>query len=113
MALWDLMSASVSPDMYNRAGDIQTAFQWIAENPALHETKCRFVINSDWGEVGLLTPSAFIIQDPDPSNPTPKDNINFATTKITWGKEHSHQFQRDVTIEYVTLFPILVHLSFN
>ena len=99
MALWDLMSAAISPEIYNRAADVQAAFQWIVEHPAVHETKCRFVINSDWGEIGLLTPSAFII--PDPNSPPPTDNIIFSSTKITWGKEHSHQFQRDVTIEYV------------
>jgi hypothetical protein len=97
MTLWDLMSAATDPAVYGRATDVQNAFQWIVEHPAVHKTKCRFVINSDWGEVGLLTPSAFIV--PDTTSPPPTTNINFASTKITWGKEQSHQFQRDVTIE--------------
>lgn len=97
MTLWDLMSAAISPDVYNRAPDIQAAFQWVTAHPALHQTKCRFVVSSDWGEVGLLTPSAFII--PDPESPPPTDNVVFSSTKISFGREHSFQYQRDVIIE--------------
>jgi hypothetical protein len=60
------------------------------------DTKCHFV-NSDWGEDGLWMPSAFIAEDT--TSPPPTDNIDFASTKITWGQEYSHQYQRDVTIE--------------
>lgn len=98
MTLWDMIRTSTNPELAKRASDIQAAYKWIAEHPRLHETKCRLVINSDWGEVGLLTPSSFIV--PDTQNPAPKDNTTFTLTKITWGKEHSHKFQRDVTIEY-------------
>lgn len=101
MTLWDIMSAATDPDVYNRAADVQNAYQWIAEHPAVHETKCRFVINSDWGEIGLLTPSAFII--PDPDSPPPTNDVVFTTTKISWGGKR--QFQRDVTIEYVLKTP--------
>lgn len=91
------MSAANSDAVSNRASDVQKAFEWIVSHPRTHVTKARFTINSDWAEIGLLTPSAFITQDPD--NPYPTDNTVFSTTKIVWGREHSHQFQRDVTIE--------------
>jgi len=96
MTLWDVMSAAADPDVSDRASDVQNAFSWIVEHPAMHLTKCRMTINSDWAEIGILTPSAFI----DTSSISPNDNCSFSTTKITWGKEHSHQFKRDVTIDF-------------
>lgn len=99
MSLWELMTAAMDDDLNNRAGDIESAFTWIVANPATHQTKCSLTINSDWGEIGLLTPSAFIL--PDPANPPPTDNITFSKTKIVWGQEHSHEFKRDVRIDFI------------
>ena len=42
-------------------------------------------------EVGLLTPSAVIVADPSFQLP---DNTVFAETKVQWGKEHSHDYER-------------------
>jgi hypothetical protein len=98
-ALWDIMSFSSDNDVSGRAEDIQKAYDWICENPEDHFTKCRLTINSDWGEIGLLTPSATIVEDKD--LPYNRDNTYFGRTKITWGREHSFAFQRDYTIEYV------------
>jgi hypothetical protein len=99
--LWDAMTATWEPDIVKYAHDVEVAYNWIMENPQLHKTKCRFTINSDWGEFGITSPNAFVVQDPD--HPPPSDNLSFSGTKITWGKEHSHEFQRDVTVEYVSL----------
>jgi len=102
MTLWDLMSASDEPAVSSRSLDVQRAYEWIGANPQEHRTKCRFVINSDWGEIGLLTPSAFIMEDPDsPIDPSVKANLILSSTRITWGKERSHNFQRDVTIDFI------------
>lgn len=82
--------------------DVQNAYQWIVSNPQVHQTKAVFTINSDWGEIGLLTPSTSIIPDPDaPVDPSLLNNLNFASTKITWGNEPSHQYQCDVTIAFI------------
>ena len=42
-------------------------------------------------EIGLLTPSAVIVADPGFQLP---DKTVFAETKVQWGKEHSHQYER-------------------
>ncbi|KAK7688953.1 hypothetical protein QCA50_007644 [Cerrena zonata] len=110
--IWTLMNAAVDQDLVKRAIDVQHAYEWIVQNPRKHWTKCRFVINSDWAEVGLLTPSAFIMEDPD-SKPSP-NNLVFTTTKIQWGKEWSHAYQRDVTIDFLIVndgSPVDIQLS--
>ena len=102
MTLWDVMASSDDEDVAKRNPDVQHAYQWVVSHPQEHWTKCRFVINSDWGEIGLLTPSAIILPDPEhPVDPSVLANTNLATTKITWGKEQSHSFQRDVTIDFI------------
>ena len=95
--LWTVMAATFDPTIFKHANDVKAAFFWIAENPAPHWTKGVVAINSDWGEFGITSPSAYIIQDPD--LPPASDNLIFSGTKIQWGKEHSHAFQRDVTIK--------------
>lgn len=97
--LWDVMSATFDPEIIKHFKDVKTAYEWIMENPAPHWTKAVVTINSDWGEFGITSPDAIIIPDPD-HTPDP-DNLVFSGTKIVWGKEHSHNFQRDVTIKYV------------
>ena len=99
MAIWELMSLAADPKVYKRVDDFSNAYKWISSNPGVYITKCRFTINSDWGEIGLLTPSAFI--EKDPASPPPTDNVNFQTTKVSFGREHSYQFKRDVIVEYV------------
>jgi hypothetical protein len=95
--LWTIMAATFDPDILKHSNDVKSAFYWILENPAPHWTKAVVTINSDWGEFGITSPSAYIIQNPD--MPPTVDNLIFSGTKIQWGKEHSHAFQRDVTIK--------------
>ena len=97
MPLWTVMGATFDPDILKRALDVQSAFYWILQNPAPHWTKGAVTINSDWGEFGITSPSAYIIQDPDA--PPTIDNLVFSGTKIQWGKEYSHTFQKDVTVK--------------
>ncbi|CAN9356341.1 unnamed protein product [Alternaria alternata] len=97
--LWTIMSATFDPDILKHSNDVKNAFYWICENPAPHWTKGVVTINSDWGEFGITSPSGYIIQDPD--QPPTVDNLVFSGTKIQWGKEHSHAFQRDVTIHFI------------
>ncbi|MCJ1384368.1 hypothetical protein MMC17_007484 [Xylographa soralifera] len=99
MAIWDLMFLAKNPKIYKRVNDISNAYKWISQNPGLYITKCRFTINSDWGEIGLLTPSAFI--EINPESPPPSDNVNFQTTKVSFGREHSYEYKRDVIIDFI------------
>jgi hypothetical protein len=104
VTLWDAMTATFDPNIIKHAPDVKLAYKWIMENPELYQTKCRFTINSDWGEFGITSPNAFVIQDPD--HPPPTDNLPLTGTKVTWGNQHPHDFQ-PVTIEYV---PLMYHL---
>ncbi|KAI1619206.1 hypothetical protein EDD37DRAFT_584745 [Exophiala viscosa] len=97
--LWTVMAATFDPDILKHSNDVKSAFYWILENPAPHWTKGVVTINSDWGEFGITSPSAYIIQDPD--LPPTVDNLVFSGTKIQWGREYSHAFQRDVTINFI------------
>lgn len=97
-SLWDLMAASNNKKLLELAPSVQSAFNWIVANPAKHHTSCRFVISSDWGEICLLSAKTFTLKDP--ASPPPTDNVYFGDTKITWGREHSYKYERDVIIEY-------------
>lgn len=98
VALWDVLGVAADPELVAFAPSAEDVFKYIVAHPALHMTKCRFVINSDWAEIGLLTPSAFIRQDPDSP---PGRRFLVSTTKVSWGREHSEKYRRDVTVEYV------------
>ncbi|OGM46427.1 hypothetical protein ABOM_004811 [Aspergillus bombycis] len=97
--LWELMAAAMDDELNNRVEDIEQAFDWIVGNPAIHQTKCTLVINSDWGEIGFLNPSAFIVQDPN--SPPPPDNTTFSSIKIIWGREHFHDFKGEIRIDFL------------
>lgn len=62
--LWDLMNDDRVPEAQQKWLDINSAFLYLANNPQTHITSCRLVINSDWGEVSLYTPNAYIQADP-------------------------------------------------
>ena len=62
--LWDLMNDDRVPEAQQKWLDINSAFLYLANNPETHITTCRLVINSDWGEVTLYTPNAYIQADP-------------------------------------------------
>ncbi|KAL8998631.1 MAG: hypothetical protein Q9169_002382 [Polycauliona sp. 2 TL-2023] len=60
MTLWSLVSAANDSKVADRARDLELAYNWIVENPKQHVTKGVLTIASDWGEMDLLTPSAFL-----------------------------------------------------
>ena len=99
MTLWDLMAAANSPAVARRAGDVYKAYQWIVEHPEQHITRARLVITSDWGEVGLLTPSAYMVKD---ENQPDLPGLSISKTKVTWDSPHG-MAERALTIEYVSL----------
>ncbi|KAL0072607.1 hypothetical protein AAF712_000370 [Marasmius tenuissimus] len=87
---------------------LDAAFHWIVDNPAIYKTSVSLVIESDWAEFGLLTPSAVIIKgDTVPTNTT------WDETKFTWGKEHSHEYRRQTVVFYVINdgYPIDFYIS--
>ena len=80
-AIWDLMASANDSALASRWLDVFNAYQWVVENPEQHRTAARISITSNWGEIGLLTPSAYIM--PDPQQPYAPE-IQMSTTKITW-----------------------------
>ena len=89
-------------NMRSYSKDLDAAYQYIVKNPEIHRTKVRMIINSDWGEVELLSPSAFIEEDPDFAKSKPP-GYRISSTKVAWyGDIHA----RDTTIEYDTLYVI-------
>lgn len=111
--LWVLMFESDDNEVSKAADDIEFAYNWIINHPQLYVTSGSIVIESDWAEIGLLTPSATIQPDPNIPVPDPTNTV-FQTTKILWGREHSHD-QRRMTIKYVlryiAYFPLLTCMS--
>lgn len=66
--LWDLMNDDRAPAAQNRWLDVNKAFLYLANNPQIHVTSCRMIINSDWGEISLYSPNAYIEADPSVVN---------------------------------------------
>ncbi|KAF8548135.1 hypothetical protein OG21DRAFT_801686 [Imleria badia] len=58
--------------------------------PVVYKTAVSLDIQSDWAEFNLLTPSAVILLDPANSHPS----TNAVDTRVQWGKEYSHNYQR-------------------
>lgn len=93
-SLWDLINGVVDPELAARGSDVQKAYNWLVENPEQHLTQARMVIRSDWEEIGLLTPCAYIVKDPrQPNIP----GLSYSTTKITWASGAG--VQREVPIK--------------
>ncbi|KAL8898550.1 MAG: hypothetical protein Q9207_006640 [Kuettlingeria erythrocarpa] len=93
--LWDMISAADDSELAARSPDLRKAYSWIVENPEQHFTKARLSITSNWGEIGILTPSAYIMQDPQ-QGPVPGATIG--TTKISWQTSEGRP-ARDLHIE--------------
>ncbi|KAL8951509.1 MAG: hypothetical protein Q9222_002512 [Ikaeria aurantiellina] len=82
MTLWDLMAAANDSNVARRVRDVETAFNWIVENPKMHVAKAKLTIQSDWGEIDLLTPSAYFVKDD--TRPAPAGETFFSKNKISW-----------------------------
>lgn len=63
------MYGTANPDLAQAATQLSQAYTYLVGNPQLHRTKCRLVISSSCGQLDLLTPAAFIKQDPKGSSP--------------------------------------------
>ncbi|RYP41090.1 hypothetical protein DL767_001251 [Monosporascus sp. MG133] len=99
VTLWDVMSTSPDPEVSRRSRDVENAYLWIVSHPRRHRTKCRLTINSDWGEIGLLTPSAFILSDPD--SPVQHPNVSISSTKIHWGGKPDGYGHQHLAIDFI------------
>ncbi|KAG8215624.1 hypothetical protein J3R82DRAFT_7493 [Butyriboletus roseoflavus] len=90
--IWSLMKFATSLVLRSYADPLYDAFIWLVTHPEVHKTHVSLDIQSDWAEFNLLTPSAVII--PDIDNPYPPTNTVASATRVQWGKEKSHDFDR-------------------
>ncbi|KAG6334618.1 hypothetical protein ID866_4470 [Astraeus odoratus] len=88
--LWILMKSAASKELRDTANTVEQAFNWIVAHPQAYQTDVTLDIQSDWAEFNLLTPGAVIInvQTDDPGNTV------MSETRVQWGLEYSHQYQR-------------------
>ncbi|KAK1230928.1 hypothetical protein PQX77_005959 [Marasmius sp. AFHP31] len=106
--LWSLMKNSSNDNIIDAAPRIEEAFNYIVDNPAVYKTAISLVCESDWAEFGLLTPSAVVIQ-----GDTVPPNTTWDETKLTWGKEYSHEYHRQTIVFWVVNdgYPIDFYIS--
>ena len=90
--LWTLMRGAANSTVRGRANDIQAAYNYIVSRPQVYTTPVRLTVQSDWGEFGLLTPSATIVRR---NNVTLPARTRLSQTKVTFGEERSHNYQRE------------------
>ncbi|KAI6027942.1 hypothetical protein BKA83DRAFT_4236389 [Pisolithus microcarpus] len=90
--VWTLMKLANSDVLKSYADPLYNAFMWIVGHPDVYKTAVSLDIQSDWAEFNLLTPSAVIM--PDPQSPYPAQNTVASDTRVQWGKEYSHVYER-------------------
>lgn len=86
------MRDAANTTVRGRANDIQDALSYNITLPQPYRTELIFTIQSDWAEFGLLSPCGVIIENK--ANPYPPLTQG-SETKITWGREHSHDQRRE------------------
>ncbi|KAI4144623.1 MAG: hypothetical protein LQ341_002621, partial [Variospora aurantia] len=95
-SLRNLINGVVEQELAARSPDVQKAYNWLVENSEQHLAQARMVITSDWEDVGLLTPCAYIMKDPRQSDML---GLSYSTIKITWAPGAG--VQREVPVERV------------
>ncbi|KAG8527676.1 uncharacterized protein KY384_007829 [Bacidia gigantensis] len=84
--LWKLLREVF---LFDEANKVQNAWNYFASHRADHFTKCTLIVNSDWGEFGLLTPG--YVQDV-----VGNEGTTFSTSKIHWQLPAGQVKGRDV-----------------
>lgn len=97
LPIWVLISGADDAKLARRAEDLEKAYEYFVEHPQKHVSKCRLTISSDWGDLNLLTPSAFIEIDPFLDLP---NGTYHSSTKIGWQSPESPPIAADVAIEF-------------
>ncbi|KAI6038049.1 hypothetical protein EDC04DRAFT_2896912 [Pisolithus marmoratus] len=97
--LWVLMKDAAKKEIRDAAGMVMDAYNYIVSHPQPYKTAVVFDIQSDWAEFNLLSPDAVII--PDPNHPYPSSNTVASSTRVQWGREYSHNYQRQTLYLFV------------
>ncbi|KAG2146794.1 MAC/Perforin domain-containing protein [Suillus clintonianus] len=97
--LWILMKDASTEPLRKFSNMVHNAYNYITTHPQLYETEVILDIESDWAEFSLLSPSATIAKHRTIALPAYTDFTSM--TRIMWGKEHSHKYQRQKLYFYV------------
>jgi len=89
--LWILMREASRREIRDAARTVMDAYNYIVQHPQPYRTAIVLDIQSDWAEFNLLSPEAVIIADT--ANPFPPNTVA-SNTRVQWGREHSHNYQR-------------------
>ncbi|KAF8319342.1 hypothetical protein DL93DRAFT_2074954 [Clavulina sp. PMI_390] len=98
-SMWDVFSSAQSDVLYYAAPNLKRAFHWIVQNPAPHWTPVALSLNTDWARFRLLTPGAYIVEDPQ----HPYTDIHGASltkNQVQIGHEHSHMFTEHPIVKF-------------
>ena len=106
--LWDTMNAANSSELASRGPDVSVAYDWIVRNPDTHQTQVRVTITSNWGQIDLLTPSAYI--EENPQSPLPP-NAFLSRTKVSWINPNEKERAEIQTIECAILQRLIIERS--
>ena len=79
--IWELMRNAKSDTLASYANAVEDAFYQLSQHPQVHYTVCTMIVSSDWGEIGLLSPSAYIDKDP---NAEEVPGTVMSMTKVNW-----------------------------
>ncbi|OJA12170.1 hypothetical protein AZE42_05960 [Rhizopogon vesiculosus] len=90
--IWNLMRDASTKNLRDRSDMVKEAYDYIVSHPQPYQTAISLDIQSDWAEFNLLSPSATIVEDT--KNPWPASNTVASGTRVQWGKEYSHDYQR-------------------
>ncbi|KAL9051783.1 MAG: hypothetical protein Q9206_004569, partial [Seirophora lacunosa] len=93
--LSDIITNAANDQLAAYGVQVQRAYDYLVENPVHHLTLARMSITSDWGEIGLLTPSAYIRKTEGQAD---VDGLVYSTTKVTWALGAG--LQREKLIEF-------------
>lgn len=94
--LWSIVGKAKDAALRARAADLEAAYQYITTHPRYHRTECRLEINSDWGDLSLLTPSAYIEFEDDSEAP---EGTYWSSTKIGWRDTASPRIGQSKVLE--------------
>ena len=112
LPIWVLMTGADDARLAQRAEDFRTAYTYFVTHPQKHVTKCRLTVNSDWGDMNLLTPSAYIQFE---DSIEPPNGTYYSSTKVGWQSPETPPVpQRDVVIDFLIIndgTPIDIDLS--
>ncbi|KAF8308417.1 hypothetical protein DL93DRAFT_2030121, partial [Clavulina sp. PMI_390] len=97
-SIWNVFEHADCSILRNAAPELKKAFHWIVQNPASHWTYVTLSLNTDWARFRLLSPSAYIIEDP--KNPHAAVGAMLTKNQVQLGHEHSFVYTNNTHVSF-------------